>query len=132
MSRFGEEKLSDRIYGEQETVLPGHAAAEGMAGEREFVAEANENAKLEKAAQLRSEIAQTQKGIEEITASIEKVVANIQAGEKIVKEQGGNEVLASIHAKLGEEAQAQKLILLAEKAKLETSLQGFEDQLESL
>lgn len=92
----------------------------------------SETAKFEKAAQLRSEIAQTQQGIDEITASIEQVVASIQAGQKLLQEQGGNEALASIHAKLGARAQAEKITLLAEKAKLETTLQGIENSLQIL
>lgn len=128
--RFGESRHSDRIYGGE--TLPGHAASEGRVGEREFASEGTERAKAKQAEALRNQLAKIEEGIASITASIERVVVSIHAGEKVVHENGRNETLVSLHAKLGEEAQREKVILLEEKAELEREKTKLEEKLMSL
>lgn len=128
--RFGESRHSDRIYGGE--TFPGHAASEGRASEREFAAEATEAIKAERAENLRKKLAGIEEGIASIAASIERVVASIHAGEKVVHENGRNETLVSLHAKLGEEAQREKLVLLEEKTELEREKVRIEETLKSL
>lgn len=94
----------------------------GRAAENEFANEA-------RGTELRAKVIRLEGDIAARRASIEALVTQMQAGEKIVV---GNTELAAIKKELHEEAYAQKLKLLGEVEQLEKERRAAEDELTSL
>ena len=116
------EDLSDKAYIPRKQ-RPGFesSAAGGRVVEREFI----EGLKVRKAENLQSAITEISDQINHIQASIEVLVGRMEAGRRI---KGAKD----LQAKLAEETNAEKNILLREKMKLEEEKRVLESQLEKL
>ncbi|HCJ45489.1 MAG: hypothetical protein GW815_02595 [Candidatus Moranbacteria bacterium] len=120
------EDLSDKAYIPREQ-RPGFesSAAGGRMVEREFIEGLKRDEAVGKAEDLRSAITEMNNQINHIQASIEVLVGRMEAGRKI---KGAED----LQAKLAEETNAEKNILLGEKMKLEEEKRVLESQLEKL
>lgn len=107
------------------------AAAKGRHDESEFVYHAKAESEEAEREKSRKKIADLEEEIAHLTASIEKIVASIREGQRIVKK-SGSAAAAAIKESLEKGAAAEKIRLIEEKEKLENERRQLEEELMGL
>lgn len=124
--RAGKGKVSEQIFrGEGSAPAPRNEAAADYARKLEGKQKEGQEALL------RADILKLDENIQAIAASIDSLADKIREGARIVSEQG-SEKLDTINARLGEEAQRERISLLEEKERLEAERRKLQTELGDL